>query len=460
MTPTPADVLAPGIDTRLSVREGFTRDETGLRGRVPRGVVHAHSTADVVECVRWAGAVGVPVIPVGARTSLEGHLLPLGDEVMLDVSAMSEILRVDPSDFVAVVQPGVTRRQLAAALSPYGLHFPVDPGADATLGGMAATNASGTTSVRYGGMRRNVLSLTVVTADGTVHRLGRPVAKTSSGYDLKDLFIGSGGTLGVVTELTIRVHPVADSQGSVRLSFPDVAAAVGAATDLIGTATPVSRLEFVDAASSSALNRFCGGGLPASPALFVDVEATSTAALVDVLDGVEAVARDHGLLEGCRAQSVADRSALWDMRHRLFPAIKAAHPGHDFLVTDTAVAYSRIAGAVAHAHRVAGELGIDVTTAGHIGDGNVHAVVPYSGATFDRARRFSDRMVEHALSVGGTATGEHGIGLAKKRHLADEHGSACALMAAVKTALDPQNMFNPGKVLDPQGPQSGCARRT
>ncbi|WP_299569584.1 FAD-binding oxidoreductase [uncultured Williamsia sp.] len=441
--------FAGRLDTRTSEREAFLRDETGLPGRTPRGVIRARSADDVVACVRWAGTAGIPVIPVGARTSLEGHLLARGDEVMLDVSSMDDIVSIDPADFVAVVQPGVTRKQLAAALVPHGLQFPVDPGADATLGGMAATNASGTTTFRYGGMRRNVLALTAVTADGEIHRFGRAVAKSSSGYDLKDLLIGSAGTLAAITELTLRLHPVPEAQGSARLSFPDVAAAVAAATDLIGSAVPVSRLEFVDSASIAALNRFCGDGLPPGPALFIDVEATSAAAMAEVLDDVDAIARVHGVVSVGRAQTATERTALWDNRHRLFPAIKAAHPGHQFLVTDTAVPYSAIAGAVDHAHRTAAELGLRVTTAGHVGDGNVHVVVPYSGGTLPRALAFSDAMVEYALSVGGTASGEHGIGLAKKKYLAAEHGSACDVMAAVKQALDPRNLFNPGKILDP-----------
>ena len=402
MTVTLPRDLASRTDTRLSVREAFTRDETGMPGRMPRAVVHAHTTSDVVDCVRWASGARVPIIPVGAGTSLEGHLLALGDEIMLDLTEMADIVAVSPSDFTAVVQPGVTRSRLGRALAPHGVHFPVDPGADATLGGMAATNASGATSVRYGGMRPNVLALQAVMADGSVHRFGRAVAKTSSGYDLKDLMIGSAGTLGVITEVTLRLHPVPDAAGSVRLAFPSV-----------------------------------------------DVEATSTAARTELLDAVEAIAADRGMIDAQRAETATDRESLWQDRHRLFWAIKAAHPGHRFLVTDTAIPFSEIVGAVAHAHRVAADMGLSVTTAGHIGDGNVHVVVPHSGGTLDRARRFSDAVVAHALSVGGTATGEHGIGLAKKKYLGAEHGSACGVMAAVKTALDPLNLLNPGKILDP-----------
>jgi D-lactate dehydrogenase (cytochrome) len=448
MTATPAHTLPRKIDTRACVLEGFTRDESGRSGRAPRAVVHADTLDDVVECVRWCSATRTPLITVGAGTSLEGHLLASGDEVMLDLSAMRAIKTVSSFDFTAVVEPGVTRTGLNAALSTHGLHFPVDPGADASIGGMAATNASGTTSMHYGGMRSNVAALQVVFADGTVRRLGRAVAKTSSGYDLKDLLIGSVGTLGVITEVTLRCHPIPDAMASLRLQFGTVTDAVSAAVAMRASAVAVTRLELVDAASIAAINRYRQTDYPEQPTLFVDTAGPTRAVLDDVTALVADVAGECGCAGVDIARTATERTALWENRHHLFFAIKAAHPGHRFLITDTAVPFSEVAGAVNAAHRAAEELALDITVAGHIGDGNVHAVVPYGAETYARAQRFSDRMVEYALSVGGTASGEHGIGLSKKRYLEAEHGAAVDIMRAVKSALDPLGILNPGKIFD------------
>jgi len=444
-----ADYLPGKVDSTPALLEQYTQDETGLRGRLPRALVRASCLEDVVTCVRWARETGTPIIPLGAGTSLEGHLLSNGEEIMLDLSGMSAIKRVSPFDFTAVVEPGVTRRTLETTLAPHGLLFPVDPGADASLGGMASTNASGTTTVHYGGMRRNVIALQVVGADGEVRRMGRPVAKTSSGYDLKDLIIGSAGTLGIITELTLRLYPIPEAQCAVRVSFPDITAAVAAAVAMIGAAVPVIRLEFVDEASMIALNRFRGADYPVEPALFIDLAAPSAAQLTDGVEMVAALAVEAGATAVVTERTTTGRRALWHDRHLLFSAIKAAHPGHQFLTTDVAVPYSEIAGAVAKAQAVAAEIGIDLTIAGHIGDGNVHGVIPYVAETYDIAKQFADTLVDYALSVGGTATGEHGIGLSKKRFLPAEHGATHDLMRTIKSVLDPENLLNPGKVVDP-----------
>ncbi|WP_280267094.1 FAD-binding oxidoreductase [Nocardia wallacei] len=398
--------------------------------------------------VGWARDTRTPLIARGAGTSLEGHLLARGDELILDLSQADSILGLSPGDFTATVQPGVTRTRLNAAAAEFGLQFTVDPGADASLGGMAATNASGTTGVRYGGMRANVLALQAVFADGTHARLGRAVRKSSSGYGLEDLLIGSAGTLGIITELTVRLHPIPEWLRSLRISFPSVDDAVAAAVEMLGLALPVSRLELVDAASMAAINDFRGAAYAESPALFIDVEAASSAAAASDEAEIRRVCGAHDAVDIAQARTHTERHALWEDRHLLFFALKARSPGHRFLVTDTAVPYSRIAEAVGTATRLGAELGLDVSVAGHIGDGNVHAVVPYTDATQDAAQRFSDRVVRHALAVGGTASGEHGIGVAKKRYLREEHGAAVEVMAAVKRALDPLGLLNPGKILD------------
>jgi D-lactate dehydrogenase (cytochrome) len=436
------------VDTRGAVLDQFTADETGRAGHRPRGVVYARSLDDVLGVVHWARDTRTPIIAHGAGTSLEGHLLAGGDEMILDLSQSDSILEIDPEDFTATVQPGVTRTRLNAATAEYGLQFTVDPGADASLGGMAATNASGTTSVRYGGMRANVLALQAVFADGTVARLGRAVRKSSSGYGLKDLLIGSAGTLGIITELTVRLHPIPEFLRSLRISFPTIETAVGAAVDMLGLALPVSRLELVDGASVSAINAHRGTGHPETPALFVDLEAASAPAAAADEAEIRRVCEANKALEIAVAHTHTERHALWEDRHTLFFGIKAQFPGHRFLITDTAVPFSKISGAVDTATALGAELALPVSVAGHIGDGNVHVVVPYTDETYATAKEFSDRVVRHALAVGGTATGEHGIGLAKKQYLRDEHGPAADIMATVKRALDPLGILNPGKILD------------
>ncbi|RDI50838.1 FAD-binding oxidoreductase [Nocardia mexicana] len=436
------------IDTRPSVLDQFTVDETGRLGRRPRGVAYAAGLDDVLAVVGWARDTRTPLIARGAGTSLEGHLLARGDELVLDLSQADSIIGISPGDFTATVQPGVTRTRLNAAAAEFGLQFTVDPGADASLGGMAATNASGTTSVRYGGMRANTLALQAVFADGTHARLGRAVRKSSSGYALKDLLIGSAGTLGIITELTVRLHPIPEWLRSLRVSFPTVDAAVASAVEMLGLALPVSRLELVDAGSMAAVNAYRGTAYAESPALFIDLEAASAAAASADEAEIQRICGAHGAMDVAWARTHTDRHALWEDRHTLFFALKARSPGHRFLVTDTAVPISRIPDAVAAATRLAAEFGLDASVAGHVGDGNVHAVVPYTDATYEAAQDFSDRVVRHALAAGGTATGEHGIGLAKKRYLPEEHGAAVDVMAAVKHALDPLGLLNPGKILD------------
>ncbi|WP_327140453.1 FAD-binding oxidoreductase [Nocardia sp. NBC_01327] len=436
------------IDTRPAVLDQFTADETGRLGRRPRGIAYATGLDDVLAVVGWARDTRTPLIARGAGTSLEGHLLARGDELILDLSQANSILDLAPADFTATVQPGVTRTRLNAAAAEFGLQFTVDPGADASLGGMAATNASGTTSVRYGGMRANVPALQAVFADGRVARLGRAVRKSSSGYDLKDLVIGSAGTLAVITELTVRLHPIPEWLRSLRISFPTVREAVAAAVELLGLAVPVSRLEFVDAASMAAVNVFRGSRYAESPALFIDLEAASSAAADADEREIQRVCRAYHAHGIDVARTHTERHTLWEDRHQLFFALKARSPGHRFLVTDTAVPYSRIADAVGTATRLGAELGLDISVAGHIGDGNVHVVVPYIETTLPTALRFSDEVVRHALAVGGTASGEHGIGLTKKKYLRAEHGPAVDIMTTVKQALDPYGLLNPGKILD------------
>jgi D-lactate dehydrogenase (cytochrome) len=329
------------------------------------------------------------------------------------------------------------------------LTFPVDPGADASLGGMAATNASGTTTIRYGGMRANTLALEVVLASGEVLRLGRPVRKSSSGYDLRDLFIGSAGTLGVITELTVALHPVPEEIAVLRAFFPDVAAAVAGAFAAVGTGLAIARLELLDEITAGLLAQDVPGLVPDAPALFVELHSSTAAGLTTELDIARQVLLEAGASTVGTAIAQAERAAIWEARHRLFWSIRRAFPGRRYLITDTAVPLSAI---VEHAQVISelrADLGLDVVTTGHVGDGNIHTVIAVAEGQDAPAALFSDELVRHALRVGGTCTGEHGIGLSKRQYLAAEHGDAALWMARIKGLLDPANVLNPGKVVGP-----------
>jgi D-lactate dehydrogenase (cytochrome) len=452
--------LGGKVSLREADRESHGRDENYPVSRSPAAVVYAEHVDDVCATLAWSSRAGVPVIPFGAGTSAEGHLIPSGDEISLDLSRMDRVTRVRPEDFLAVVEPGVTRTRLNAALRDTGLFFPVDPGGDASLGGMAATNASGTTTVRYGGMRANVTALQVALAGGALVRLGRPVRKTSSGYDIKDLLIGSAGTLGVITELTVALHPVPDHVHTERVSFPSVAAAVAAAYAIMACALPVARLELVDTLSMRAVNRYLGRSYPEQPHLFVELHSsTRTAAEAEAAQVVEIV-DEYGATARVPARDEADRAALWEARHQLYWAIRSLFPGREYLITDTAVPLSAVTEMVAHTESEAVRLGLDVVIAGHVADGNVHTIVAVDPGSREASQAFSTSLVEYSLAVGGTATGEHGIGLAKRAYLRAEHGDAVDLMAAVKNLFDPRGLLNPGKILPDEGRVAGALTGT
>ena len=441
--------LAGVVSTRPADLDIHGRDENHLDSIPPRAVVFAETRDDVVTTMRWAGRHNAALIPFGAGTSAEGHVVPLGGEVSLDVSRMNRLVALCPEDFCAVVQPGLTRNGLDTRAREFGLTFPVDPGADASLGGMAATNASGTTTIRYGGMRANTLALEVVLASGDVLRLGRPVRKSSSGYDLRDLFIGSAGTLGVITELTVALHPVPEEIAVLRAFFPDVAAAVAGAFEAVGTGLPIARLELLDEITAGLLAQDVPGLVPDAPALFVELHSSTAAGLAIELDIARQALLEAGASTVGTATAQAEREAIWEARHRLFWSIRRAFPGRRYLITDTAVPLSAI---VEHAQVISelrADLGLDVVTTGHVGDGNIHTVVAVAEGQDAPARLFSDELVRHALRVGGTCTGEHGIGLSKRQYLAAEHGDAALWMARIKGLLDPANVLNPGKVVGP-----------
>jgi D-lactate dehydrogenase (cytochrome) len=417
--------------------------------RRPDVVVYPQSTQEVAAVLGYADGAGVPVTPFGAGTSLEGHVIPLEGGISLDLTRMSSILELRPDDLTVTVQPGVTRSQLEAAAGPHGLWFPVDPGADATLGGMAATNASGTTSVRYGGMRTHVLALEVVLAGGKVVRTGSRAVKTSAGYNLTSLLVGSEGTLGVITELTLRLHPIPEHIVVARAAFPSVEAACRAAAAIIGAGVLVTRCELLDATTIGALNAFSGTSFPESPYLFVEFGGTEAGVAGDLASTRELV-EDEGATAFEAEGDPTARARMWNARHNALMASLALAPGTKAMTTDVAVPVSELAAAIEHARRTLDESGLRGGIVGHVGDGNFHVAFlldPDDEASIARAEALNATLVDDALGRGGTCTGEHGIGFGKLRYLEQEHGDLVPLYRGVKQLFDPNGILNPGKLV-------------
>jgi D-lactate dehydrogenase (cytochrome) len=408
----------------------------------PDVVVFCESTAEVSAVLAHANRAGIPVVAFGAGTSLEGHVIPLRGGISLDLTRMSSVLDVRPDDLTATVQAGATRSQLEAASGPHGLWFPVDPGADATLGGMAATNASGTTTVRYGGMRAHVLALEVVLADGRVVRTGTRALKTSAGYNLTELFIGSEGTLGVITELTVRLHAIPDRIVVARAAFPSVEAACRAAAAIIGAGVLVTRCELLDATTIGALNAYKGTTFAEWPHLFLELSGD--------VDEARMLAEDEGA-SGFEAETdPTARTRMWDARHNALHASLALAPGSRAMTTDVAVPLSELAAAIEHARRALDASGLRGGIVGHVGDGNFHVAFlldPDDAESVARAEALNAALVEDALARGGTCSGEHGIGLGKLAYLEREHGDLVPLYRGIKQLLDPNGILNPGKVV-------------
>jgi D-lactate dehydrogenase (cytochrome) len=417
--------------------------------RRPDVVVYPQSTQEVAAVLGYADGVGVHVTPFGAGTSLEGHVIPLEGGISLDLTRMSSILALRPDDLSVTVQPGVTRLQLEAAAGPHGLWFPVDPGADATLGGMAATNASGTTTVRYGGMRAHVLALEVVLAGGRVVRTGSRAVKTSAGYNLTSLFVGSEGTLGVITELTLRLHPIPEHIVVARAAFPSVEAACRAAAAIIGAGVLVTRCELLDAMTIGALNAFSGTSFPESPYLFVEFGGTEEGVAGDLATTRE-LAADEGASAFEAEGDPTARARMWSARHNALMASLALAPGSKAMTTDVAVPVSELADAIEHARRALDESGLRGGIVGHVGDGNFHVAFlldPDDAASIAQADALNANVVDDALARGGTCTGEHGIGYGKLGYLALEHGDLVPLYRGIKQLFDPNGILNPGKAV-------------
>ena len=416
--------------------------------RPPDAVVCPESRDEVAEVLRFANDRGIPVVPFGEGSSLEAHTIPVRGGISLDLGRMDAIIEVRPDDFVARVQPGVTHERLNAKLKEHGLFFPVDPGWDAALGGMAGTNASGTNAVRYGVMRDQVLDLEVVLADGTVMRTGGMAMKSSAGYNLTGLFVGSEGTLGVFTELTLRLYPVPEKVLAARAIFPGIEEAGRAAVAMIRSGMRVGRVELVDARTVEAVNAYKGTDYAVAPALFLEFSGSEVG-----VEGDVARARAISEAEGCGGfQFEADEAArerLWEARHEAGLAITRLNPDKKPMTTDVCVPISDLPDALSHARETIAEHGFDGAILGHVGDGNYHAVFPVDvedEEEMGRAERVSGRIVRYALQRAGTCTGEHGIGSGKIGYLEDEHGDSLPFMRGIKRLADPKGIMNPGKV--------------
>ena len=442
--------LGDRFSTTAAVRDHHSRDESYRAPAAPDAVCFPITTEEVREIVNRCARYRVPVISFGAGTSLEGHVIAPRGGVCLDMTRMNRVLRVAAEDMDATVEAGITRKQLNHALRDTGLCFFIDPGADATIGGMTATRASGTTAVRYGTMKDNVLGLTVVLADGRVIRTGGRARKSSAGYDLTRLFVGSEGTLGVITEITLRLHLVPEAISAAVCSFATMAGAVDTATALIQAGIPVARVELLDEPAIDAVNHFAGLDLPMTPTLFFEFHGVSEGNVVEQAQLAEAAARANGGRGFQWATRAEDRSRLWKARHEAYYAILAWRPGTKGWTTDVCVPISRLTEAVLAAKEDLAASSLRGALVGHVGDGNFHMVYlvdPARADEIEEARRLSDRMVLRALEVGGTCTGEHGIGMGKMEYLAREHGEAVEIMRDLKHALDPLNLMNPGKML-------------
>ncbi len=435
--------------TALAVREQHGRDESPFEVPPPDAVVFAESTADVAATVALADQYAVPVIAFGTGSSLEGHLLAVQGGISIDVSRMNQILRINPEDLTVTVQPGVTRNQLNNEIRHTGLFFPIDPGADASLGGMAATRASGTNAVRYGTMRENVLALQVVMANGQTLRTGTRAKKSSAGYDLTRLVVGSEGTLAIITEITLKLYPQPESVSAAICTFPSIAAAVATTIQIIQMGVPIARCELLDANAVRAVNKHDKLTLREAPMLLMEFHG-SPAGVAEQAATVQDVAREHGGQDFEWASTPEDRTRLWTARHRAYFAGLQMKPGCRTVTTDTCVPISRLAECIALAVREADEAGLAYYIVGHVGDGNFHIaylIDPHIPAERETAERLNTQLVHHALALEGTCSGEHGIGLHKQGFLIDEAGLATVdLMRLLKRALDPKNILNPGKI--------------
>ena len=445
-------LIGDRVTTNAAVRERHGKDESFHAAHAPDAVAFAQSTEEVRGIVLACRSHGVPIIPYGTGTSLEGHVAALHGGVCIDLSQMDAILRVSPEDLDATVQAGVTRKRLNEHLRDTGLFFPIDPGADASIGGMAATRASGTNAVRYGTMRENVLGLTAVMADGSVIRTGGRARKSSAGYDLTRLLVGSEGTLGIITEVTLKLYGIPEAISSGVCPFPDMAAAVDTVIQIAQSGIPVARMELIDERQMAACNAYSKLDYDVAPTIFFEFHGTPRG-VEEQAEMVKALAAENGAPGFRWSASPEERNRLWQARHDAFYAAIALRPGSQGWPTDVCVPISRLAECILETQADTRDAPFPVPLVGHVGDGNFHLVYvidPNDSEELRVAGEINDRLVRRALAMGGTCTGEHGVGYGKIGYLEAEHGSeAMDVMRTIKRALDPEGLLNPGKVVGP-----------
>ena len=439
------------VSTAHAVREQHGKDISYHEAHLPDAVVFAESAAEVQMIVQLCARHRTPIIAYGTGTSLEGHISAPNGGISLDVSRMNKVLAVNEADLDVVVQPGVTRKQLNEYIRDTGLFFPIDPGADASIGGMTSTRASGTNAVRYGTMRENVLALQVVTADGRLMRLGRRSRKSSAGYDLVKLFIGSEGTLGIITEVTLRLYGIPESMASATCAFDSLEGAVNTVIQTIQSGIPVARIELMDTETVATVNNYSRLSLPSKNLLLLEFHGTK-ASTREQAEMVQAIADENGGGNFGWTSQAEERTRMWQARHDAAWAAKAARPGWGMWATDVCVPISRLAECILDTQKDIQANGLYAPIVGHVGDGNFHLTMmvnPEDPTYLPRAEALNDRLVARALELGGTCTGEHGVGMGKVKFLYEEHGEAMSLMRSIKKALDPDNIMNPGKIMGP-----------
>jgi D-lactate dehydrogenase (cytochrome) len=442
-------LLGERLSHSAAVRAQHGKDESYHPAHAPDAVAFPQTTEEVAAIVKLCAAHRAPVIAFGAGTSLEGQVAALAGGVSVDMTQMNRILRVNAEDLDATVEAGVTRKQLNEHLRDTGLFFPIDPGANASLGGMAATRASGTNAVRYGTMRENVLSLNVVLADGRVIRTARRARKSAAGYDLTRLFVGSEGTLGIITELTVRLYGIPEAISAAVCAFPTLEAAVDSVILTIQSGVPVARIELLDESQMAAINRYSKLDHKIAPTLFFEFHGTP-AGVAEQSETVKAIAAEHGGDDFRWATTAEARSKLWQARHDAYYAALAMRPGSKGWATDVCVPISRLAECIGETKQDLARSSIPSALVGHVGDGNFHLVFmidPDRPQEIAEASRLNDRMVARALAMEGTCTGEHGVGYGKMEFLIAEHGEAVSVMRTIKNALDPDGIMNPGKIV-------------
>ncbi|MFT5502331.1 MAG: D-lactate dehydrogenase (cytochrome) [Gammaproteobacteria bacterium] len=444
-------LIGDRISTSQSVLEQHGRGESWHPVQAPDAVCFVRSNEEVAGIVKLCAASKTPVIAYGTGTSLEGQVQAVKGGICIDLSEMNEVIDVNQEDLDCRVQAGVTRRQLNEMLRDTGLFFPIDPGANTSIGGMAATRASGTNAVKYGTMRENVMGLTVVTASGEIMKIGTRAKKSAAGYDLTRLFVGSEGTLGVITEISLRLYGVTESISAAIVNFPDVQSAAQATMETIQLGIPIARIEILDSHYIKAINQYSKTEYPERDTLFLEFHG-SQKSVADQIEQFSEIAEFNGGGDFEWAENEADRARLWRARHDAYYAGLAVKPGSRGYVTDVCVPISRLAECITETQMDIAESGLFAPIIGHVGDGNFHSTVFFDAddeEVFQKVLQYDKRLVGRALAMGGTCTGEHGIGMGKLKHMRHEHGDAAVdMMRAIKQALDPDNIMNPGKVID------------